>query len=311
MKKVIALVGGTGHVGKLIAESLLGNPNVQLRLLVRPDSRQKVKALEERGAQIIEGEIGVGNEDALASLCQGAMTVISAVQGGPDIIIDGQKQLLIAARKAGVKRFIPSDFSLNLFKVTPGHIITSDWRLTFSDIADKERGNIEVVHILNGGFLDSGIMFDFLRLIDVKESVAYVWGDGKQNMDWTTYVDAAQYTAEVAIDERPVPRAFKVAGNVLNFHEIVKLYEEASGDKLKIVQLGSMADLDLRIEELLKGGQQNFLSFLPLMYYRSLLNGEAKLDLLMNDRYPSIKPTTMREYIQKYVNIEKQTNESR
>jgi hypothetical protein len=33
------------------------------------------------------------------------------------------------------------------------------------------------------------------------------------------------------------------------------------------------------------------------MYYRSMLNGEGKLAELMNDRYPSIRPTTVREYV--------------
>ena len=36
--------------------------------------------------------------------------------------------------------------------------------------------------------------------------------------------------------------------------------------------------------------------WLPLMYYRSAINGEGKLDVLMNDRYSSIRPTTTREY---------------
>lgn len=33
------------------------------------------------------------------------------------------------------------------------------------------------------------------------------------------------------------------------------------------------------------------------MCYRSMLNGEGKLDVLMSDRYPSIRPTTVREYV--------------
>jgi hypothetical protein len=30
-----------------------------------------------------------------------------------------------------------------------------------------------------------------------------------------------------------------------------------------------------------------------------VLNGEGKLDVLMNDRYPSIQPTTVRKYVQR------------
>ncbi len=33
------------------------------------------------------------------------------------------------------------------------------------------------------------------------------------------------------------------------------------------------------------------------MRYRSMLNGEGKLDTMMNDRYPAIRPLTVREYV--------------
>jgi len=40
-KQIISLVGGTGHLGTLIANAVLDKPDVQLRLLVRPGSRDK------------------------------------------------------------------------------------------------------------------------------------------------------------------------------------------------------------------------------------------------------------------------------
>lgn len=295
--KTIALVGGTGHLGTQIANALLDKTDIQLRLLVRPDSRDKTAELEQRGALVVEGAIGPDNDGALASLCEGAMTVVSALQGGPDIIIDGQTQLLHAARDAGVRRFIPSDFSLDLFKVKPGHIPTSEWRRQFASVADAERGKVEVVHVLNGGFLDRGVLFGFIRVIDVDKQTAYVWGDGKQPMDWTTFADTARYVAEVAVDERPVPSVFKIAGDVLDFEGIVRAYEAGSGKKLRIERLGSMEDLDARIDHLQEADPADIRAYLPLMYYRSVLNGEGKLDELMNDRYPSIRPITVREYV--------------
>ncbi|HUI73252.1 MAG TPA: NmrA family NAD(P)-binding protein [Spirochaetia bacterium] len=294
-KKIVALVGGTGHLGSLIGTAVLDKPDIQLRLLVRPGSRAKAAELERRGAQVVEGLLG--SDAALASLCRGASTLISALQGGQDVIVDGQTQLLRAAREAGVKRFIPSDYSLDLFKVTPGHIPTSDMRRQFALVADAERGNVEVVHVLNGGFLDRGVLFGFINVINLEKRTAYVWGDGKQKMDWTTYADTARYTAEVAVDERPVPRVFSIAGDVLDFQGIVRAYESGSGKKLNVERLGSLEDLDARIEQLQKVGAANFRTYLPLMYYRSILNGEGKLDRLMNDRYPSIQRTTVREYV--------------
>jgi uncharacterized protein YbjT (DUF2867 family) len=115
-KQTIALVGGTGHLGSLIGNAVLDKPDVQLRLLVRPARRDKVAELEKRGAQVVEGSLGPDAGGALASLCEGVSTVISAVQGGPDVIIDGQTHLLRAARDAGARRFIPSDYSLDMFR---------------------------------------------------------------------------------------------------------------------------------------------------------------------------------------------------
>lgn len=296
-KTIVALVGGTGDLGTLIGRTLLDTPDVQLRLLVRPGSRHKAAEFEQRGAQVIEGVIAADRDGGLAALCEGADTLISAVQGGPDVIIEGQAQLLRAARAAGVNRFIPSDYSLDLFKVAPGRIDPSDWRRQFATVADRERGGVEVVHVLNGGFLDRRVIFDFVRLIDLEQKTAFVWGDGKQPMDFTTYADTAAYVAAIAVDTRPVPRIFSVAGDVLDFDGFVRAYEAGSGKRLTIKCLGSLDDLDARIDALKQRGPANFLTYLPLMYYRALLNGEGNLGTLMNDRYPSIRPTGVQAYV--------------
>lgn len=295
--RIVALVGGSGHLGGLIANALLDRSDVQLRLLVRQESRAKVAALEQRGAQIIEGSLDPSHRGPLSRFVEGADTVVSAVQGGPAEIIDGQASLLRIARTAGVRRFIPSDYSLDLFSVPLGRIVTSNWRRQFAQIAQQERGTVEVVHILNGGFLDRRVLFGFLNVIDPVQLRAHVWGEGQTEMHWTTCHDIAAYTAEAALDRRPLPRCLSVAGEVSSFHGLVAAYEAASGKKLSIIRLGSIEDLDQRIAELVQGGPQNFLSYLPLMYYRSMLLGEGRLQTLMNHLYPHIKPTDLQAYV--------------
>jgi nucleoside-diphosphate-sugar epimerase len=295
--KVIALVGGSGQLGTLIAEEVLALPDTQLRLLVRPGSRAKAADLERRGAQVVEGALGTGADEALAALSAGATTVISAVQGGPDVIIDAQTSLLRAARTAGVRRFIPSTFSLDMFKVDRGQIVTSDIRRAFADIADAERGDVEVVHVLNGQFLDRRVLFGFIRVIDPETRTAYVWGDGEHPMDYTTYADTARYTAAAATDDNPIGSVLGVAGDSLTFPETVQAYEKASGKTLRVERLGSLQDLDNRIAELQNGDPANFHKYLPLMYYRAQLNGDGKIDPVLNDRYPWIQPTTVEQYV--------------
>ena len=96
-------------------------------------------------------------------------------------------------------------------------------------------------------------------------------------------------------------RIFSVAGDVLDFEGVVRAYGSGSGKTLRVERLGSLEDLDARIDKLKKADPANLRAYLPLMYYRSLLNGEGKLDQLMNDRYPSIRPTTVREYVAREV----------
>jgi len=45
-------------------------------------------------------------------------------------------------------------------------------------------------------------------------------------------------------------------------------YESASGKKLRVERLGSLADLDARIDHLRKTEPANVRAWLPLMYYR-------------------------------------------
>ncbi|WP_146211491.1 hypothetical protein [Mangrovibacter plantisponsor] len=173
----------------------------------------------------------------------------------------------------------------------------TDERRTFARVAETERGSVEVVHILNGAFLDKRIVFGFLGAFDLQTQEAFLWGDGDAITDVTTYRDTGLYTAEVAIDEEIVPPVFEIAGETLTFDELVRAYEDASGNTLTIVKKGSYADLDKEIAARRKAEPNNFYAWLPLMYYRGSFGGKGKLHSLANERYPMIKPESVRDYI--------------
>ena len=115
--KTVLLIGGTGNLGGLIGRELLKR-GARLRLLVRPGSRSKVPADLAQAAEIVEDE---------QTAFQGVSSVVSAVQGGPETIVDAQLRFLRAAGQAGVRRFIASDYSMNLLayqKATTSRLIT-------------------------------------------------------------------------------------------------------------------------------------------------------------------------------------------
>jgi hypothetical protein len=211
----VLVIGGTGNLGSLIARKVL-DKGATLRMLVRPASRGKLAASIANDVEVADSEAGAFKD---------VYAVISAVQGGPETIIDAQVHYLRAARDAGVRRFIPSDFSLNLFNLADGENINSDWRRAFARQADEERRGMEVVHVLNGAFLDRRVVFGFLGAIDLDKREAYFGGEGSARMQFTTYADTAAYTAEVASHSRLFrdTRTRIPAARVLQFLELASL----------------------------------------------------------------------------------------
>lgn len=294
--KLVLLAGATGGLGTLITEQLLKKPDVRLRVVVRPKSAAKLAHLRTRGVDVVE--IDLEDRDApLDQIVSGAFSVVSAVQGGPDVIVDAQLRLLEAARRQGVRRLIPSNFSFNIFGLGEGENINSDDRRAFARAAAGARGAVEVVQIQIGAFADRRVLFGFLGAFDLDRGRAFLWGDGAKPMDFTTYQDTARFTAEAAVDEATMPEVFEIAGETMNFHDLVRAYETASGRALRIVTQGTLADLDDAIRDRRQAEPENIFAWLPLMYYRAMLNGKGKLHHIANDRYPHIQPMSVADYV--------------
>ncbi len=74
--------------------------------------------------------------DDIALVCNGVDCVVSAMAGLRDVIIDSQKVLLDAVVKAGVRCFIPSDYSIDFTKFSLGENRNLDWRREFHTLLD-------------------------------------------------------------------------------------------------------------------------------------------------------------------------------
>jgi len=298
--KLIVLAGATGKLGSLIVQILLEKPEIQLRVLVRPESIGKVSALRELGVEIVEIDLESENSNGLLEKAlRGAYSVVSTIgtQAGPDVMIGAQLRLLEAAHTAGVRRFIPSYFSYDIFGLDDGENVNTDILRAFARAAEDARCDVEVVQIQVGAYTDRTILFGFLGAFDLEAGQAFLWGDGNVKMDFTTYLDTARFTAEVATDEDSVPSIFQIAGESLTFNELLTAYENGSGKSVTVVKMGTLADLENEIQQRMQAEPDNMFVWLPLMYWRALLSGKVKLDSIDNDRYPHIKPTTVAEYV--------------
>lgn len=296
-EKLIVIAGGTGKLGRLIVESLLARPEARVRLLVRDPQKPEAKALEGERVELFSFDVAKSTEAERGAAVRGAFAVVSALQGGPDVIIDAQLALLRAAKAAGARRFIPSDYSYDFFTLPEGINLNSDWRRTLAERARPEAtGSFEVVHVLQGIFADRFVL-GFLGMLDPEAGVVRYWGDGKTPIDWTTWEDTARFTAAAALDERPVPERLFVSGDRMDVLAFAELWEEKNGKKLSRQRLGSLEELEAETKRRLWAEPQNMFAWLPLMYARGVFGGQALLKESHNSRYPEIKPESVPQAI--------------
>ncbi|BBY55490.1 NmrA family NAD(P)-binding protein [Mycobacterium koreense] len=230
---------------------------------------------------------------SLRAACDGVDVVVSAVQGGPDVIVDGQRRLLSAARDAGAARFVPSDYSLDLFALAPGENWNSDARRTFDDELISSGQGYTI--LLNGAFMEV-IAAPFMRMVDPAAGTMTFWGDGTMPFDLTSMDDTAAYLAEIVGDPNTLNRVVQVVGQRLSVEQIARSYTEATGQPLRLQSRGGIEQGYAELERL-KSQTDDPMVLLPLMYQLPMVSGKGRLTAVENDRYPQITPTTLTEVL--------------
>lgn len=286
----VFVAGATGMLGKEIVKSLVRR-RVRVRALVRSGSTGG-QTLAEDGAALIEGSLS----DSLTEAMQGVDVVISALQGGEDVVVDGQAALLRAAEQAGVRRLIPTDFSVDLFRLDDGDNVFLDHRRKAHEAFAGSP--VQITSVLNGAFAEV-MTAPFLEIVDWDRGTFSYWGDGEQPCDFTTVADTAEYAAGVALDPDTAGRPVRVAGDVLTMKEFHAALERGSGRRLQLRELGSVDDLAAEILRRTAIASDPT-EYVALQYVWAMVSGKAKLDPLDNDRYPEIRSATVAEFAERF-----------
>jgi nucleoside-diphosphate-sugar epimerase len=296
-EKLIVVVGAAGRLGRLIVQALLSDRSARVRALVRDPKKPEAAALAAERVELRAFDAATASDAERDLAVKGAYAVVSTLQGGPEVIIDAQLALARAARRGGVRRFIASAFSYDLFAMAPGVNVNTDWRRTFAERAKEEVGDaVEVVHVMQGIFTDKFVL-GFLGLLDADKGVLRYWGDGKTPIDWTSWEDTARFTAAAAVDDRAVPERLYVAGDKMDVHTFAATFAAVRGTTLTLECLGSTDELRAETERRLTAEPHNMYAWLPLMYARGVFEGHALLGPTLNARYPEIQAESVAQCI--------------
>jgi nucleoside-diphosphate-sugar epimerase len=298
MTQTILLAGATGMFGSQIARQLQSQPGARLRLLVRAseDAKKKdaLKPLLDHGAEFVEGDLA--DHASLDRATQGVDVIVSAVQGGPDVIIDGQIALAEAGKRNGVRRILPSDYAMDIFKATPGEHMMFDLRRKADDAIAKV--GIEHIHVLQGAFME---MFGpKMGTFDYEAGTYSYWGDGNQAVDCTSVQSTASMVAHIALDLSVTSGKFAFAGDRISILDAAKVIEKQTGRTFTHSSLGSEADLRAAIAQAHKDTSNPFKPVM-LAYQLYMLNGQTALTDLQNKRYADVKLESFAEFAKRTI----------
>lgn len=293
MTKTIAVAGATGELGNRVVHALLAR-GTSVQALVRGTSdERKVEALRVAGATIVV----LDDVSATARLLSRAACLVSTLSGLRDNIVEAQSALLDAAIRAGVPRFVPSDFSADFTKLSEGENRNLDLRREFHRRLDK--AGIKSTSILNGMFADIlsspySPFFDFdLRRVNY-------WGSQDQLLDFTTMDDTAAFTAAAALDEE-TPNVLRIAGDEVSARDMAAAASDATNSTFAVFRLGTIDELGQKIVEARKSdpsAESNVYAPFQLMQYtHNMASGRAKLDKLDNARYADLTWTRVKDLL--------------
>ena len=292
-QSIILLSGASGDLGSRIAKALIARGAV-VRALVRKEiSSTERDRLVGLGATLAAAD--VADVDSVAAACEGVACVVSALNGLQDVILDRQGVLLDAAVKAGVPRFIPSDYSADFTRTQPGDNRNFDIRRAF--MARADRAPIKVTSILNGAFMD--MLGAEMPIIQPGLHRVLYWRDADQLLDFTTKDDTAAYAAAAALDGT-TPRILRIAGDSVSVRDIAAAMTRVTGERYRPLWVGSIGMLSLMIDVAKRVAPQPGAAFPPwqgMQYMRDQFSGRAKLTPLDNDRYPGLRWRSVAELL--------------
>jgi nucleoside-diphosphate-sugar epimerase len=293
-KSMIVLAGATGNLGMRVARALISYGANVKALVRKQSSAAKIAQLQALGITICK--VDFNDSVQMVDACLGASCVVSALCGLRETIVDAQTLLLNAAIKAGVPRFMPSDYSADFTKVVYGKNRNFDLRKDFYALVNK--APIAATSIFNGAFAD--MLLGQAPIILFKLKKVLYWGNAEQLMDFTTMDNTAAFAARAAMDST-TPRILRIAGEQISASGLVAILNEISGMHFKLFKAGNISRLDMLIKVirwLSPKSDAIYPIWQGMQYLRDMFSGCAKLENnLDNKRYSEMQWTGVKQVL--------------
>ncbi|KAI0300682.1 NAD-P-binding protein [Multifurca ochricompacta] len=230
-------VVGAGSTGSFIIRQLLKDKSAGIVDNVVVLTREGSKTTVDGDAKLIP--VDYSNKVSVKNALVGVDVVISTLAS---TVLHLQVGLAEAAKEAGAKLFVPSEFGAQTEGETEGF-------LGFKASIQTQLKAVGLPYTLfyTGGFADF-IWTSYFGL-DIKSGKATIGGEGKKQNVFTSRVDIARYVSYILTHlpaEQLNYRSFTLVGDTKSFNEVFREYEAKTGKKLEVTNV-PVSELDTRL----------------------------------------------------------------
>jgi len=286
--RTVAVLGGTGNLGSHIVKALAKN-GFSVEVFTQSDPAKAESAFSQL-SKVKTVKVDYSSTESLVSAFKGIDAVVSVVGS---FQINLQTTVIEAAVKAGVKRFIPSEFGADTFApYTAEEPIYGGKRAVVKALKSHE-DKMSWTGIVTGFFFDEEQ--GALLFVDPVKKTATIFGSGDAKVSVTRRHDIGEYVAAVlANPSQTANKVVRVAGGKVSQNELLSAFKSKTGAEGWSVKTVSL-------EELEAGG-------IPLSIQKLVAQGKAQIDRpvsgynnkLDNDLFPQVKPRSVEHVISSF-----------
>jgi len=291
--KNIVVLGATGNLGPHVVNVLLATKEYTVTVVTSKKAHDATKSDHvAKGAHIRHGHFNdlstfshiFANQDVVVSLVGRA-------------VWDKQSQLADIAAQAGVKRFIPSDFGINLSDPRVENVLTLKTAVHAHLKELASQGKLEYTLVYNGAFLDWGIKSGFLK-IDLANKKVTLIDEGKHLFTASTLEDVGHFVAAVLKHpEESRNKALNFASVTVTQQQIVDELEKQTGTKFEVAQRVTSAELAALSKESLAKG--DFVGYVTNWLWAVIFDGRQHVEHLDNGPLGVVKTESLEAGVKK------------
>ena len=227
--KHVMIVGAGGNLGKQILPALLADSSFHCTILTRTNSSSTFPS----NAKVVRADYS--DRAALAKALKGQDVVISTV-GGEALATNFDSALVEAAIEAGVKWFIPSEFSSDTSHPFYASVPFIASKTATNNLLKSNQSKIAHTLITTGPFLDWCFDTGFSGF-DINHQTVTLYDEGKEKFSGTSLPTIGK--AIIAILKHPQLTQNKrvyLADGTFTQLEVLKAFEKHSGTTWTVKQ---------------------------------------------------------------------------